>query len=655
MIITITPIAIGKQLLRYSLPLLPGFLTESKTLAVSVNGTALPTAVRVLTWHAAGSPRSARRAMVTWVYEFISLDPVEFTLEAREPADAPALPLRLPVAYTMQDDELAVTWEGGPIIKARLVAPPVVPATVYPPAPIQTEVVESNGLYRWERITIPDPQFPRVIEVRADVLGQVVLIGHVQRDLPGNDYAPDLGWVLDFRHLFSRLEPEDAEMTTDGVSIHRFATGKPCTCYLEDPGYQIYHPAAPFRRKGSVTIRRNVQDRTDYRYLRAEAGDVTPFQQSAWLRFEMVIALEGTAQLTPTLACPHACTVDWRNWDALYATGEPQEATESVLAQSVAYHHDIVLNCMAAGDDWGNIISYDENARATGTYAMNRLNHCPPIFFEGWRSGDRRLVEAGVLWCENFHDLTIWWGPQYTGGTRYNYGPLVDHHPPAGDTSGFCWRSNRTVDFCTKGYDTFFLAYEETGDPRMLHALQAQVALAASAMNLGAILGPLLLALRGSVHDKVQLFIWGILLNSAMFIIYGVVRTPLALAAALFVLMIPLPATSSLFHSILQSKVPPESQGRVFATISQLDYIASSISFLAIGPLVDRVLEPAVSSPGWSRVAPIVGAHPGAGMGLVLAATGIIMLVVSVLAYCSPGVRQLEARVPDWEGETMVS
>jgi MFS family permease len=184
---------------------------------------------------------------------------------------------------------------------------------------------------------------------------------------------------------------------------------------------------------------------------------------------------------------------------------------------------------------------------------------------------------------------------------------------------------------------------------------QAQVALAASAMNLGAILGPLLLALRGSVRDKVRLFIWGISLNSAMFIIYGVVRTPLALAAALFVLMIPLPATSSLFHSILQSKVPPESQGRVFATISQLDYIASSISFLAIGPLVDRVLEPAVSSPGWSRVAPIVGAHPGAGMGLVLAATGIIMLVVSVLAYCSPGVRQLEAQVADWEGETIVS
>ena len=30
----------------------------------------------------------------------------------------------------------------------------------------------------------------------------------------------------------------------------------------------------------------------------------------------------------------------------------------------------------------------------------------------------------------------------------------------------YMWRSNRAVHFCTKGYDSFFYAYEETGDPR---------------------------------------------------------------------------------------------------------------------------------------------------------------------------------------------
>lgn len=463
-----TPAGIGRQLIRCSLPLLPGFLPEGKTLVALAGSREIPTAVRVLTWHPAGAPRSARRAMVTWIYDFADLQPVEFTLEARD--DGPALPQRLPVAWTVRGGEVTVAWEGGPIFTARLIAPGTNAAP-------ETEVVESNGLYRWERLSLPDPDYPRVIEVRADALGQVALIAHVQRNLPGNDYAPDLGWELDCRHQMSRLAPEEEEVRAEGDSAHCFADGEACEFLLEQPQYVVYHPGAPFRRKGGVAVRRDVNDCTAYRYLRCEAGDATPWQQSAWHRFEMVMAPAGLARLTPALACPHAFGVDWRNWDALYGTGEPP-TLEPALAEAVWQHHDLILKCAKVGDDWGNLISYDENRREVGTYAMNRLNHCPPIFFEGWRTGDRRLIEAGVLWCENFHDLTIWWGPQYTGGTRYNWGPAVDHHIPDGDTSGFCWRSNRTVDFCTKGYDTFFLAYEETGDPRMQQALQAQVALA---------------------------------------------------------------------------------------------------------------------------------------------------------------------------------
>lgn len=40
------------------------------------------------------------------------------------------------------------------------------------------------------------------------------------------------------------------------------------------------------------------------------------------------------------------------------------------------------------------------------------------------------------------------------------------------------WRSNSAVDFCTRGYASFLLAYEQTGDPRMREALDAQVAYA---------------------------------------------------------------------------------------------------------------------------------------------------------------------------------
>ncbi|MEI6916064.1 MAG: hypothetical protein WCL39_13090, partial [Armatimonadota bacterium] len=70
------------------------------------------------------------------------------------------------------------------------------------------------------------------------------------------------------------------------------------------------------------------------------------------------------------------------------------------------------------------------------------------------------------------------------GGTRYNNAQLQnDEHK--GDTS-FMWRSNDAVSFCTKGYDSFFLAYEETGDPRMAVALRWQVDYAKRSLHAGA-------------------------------------------------------------------------------------------------------------------------------------------------------------------------
>lgn len=46
---------------------------------------------------------------------------------------------------------------------------------------------------------------------------------------------------------------------------------------------------------------------------------------------------------------------------------------------------------------------------------------------------------------------------------------------------------------------------------------------------------------------------------------------------------------------------------------------------------------------------PVVGSGPGAGMGLVLVVTGIIILFVTLGVYGSAAVRQLELRLPDYE------
>jgi hypothetical protein len=49
-------------------------------------------------------------------------------------------------------------------------------------------------------------------------------------------------------------------------------------------------------------------------------------------------------------------------------------------------------------------------------------------------------------------------------------------------------------------------------------------------------------------------------------------------------------------------------------------------------------------------VAWLVGAHAGAGMGLLLVIGGLATATLSLIAYASPAMRRLEATLPDHVG-----
>jgi MFS transporter, DHA3 family, macrolide efflux protein len=98
----------------------------------------------------------------------------------------------------------------------------------------------------------------------------------------------------------------------------------------------------------------------------------------------------------------------------------------------------------------------------------------------------------------------------------------------------------------------------------------------------------------------------------------------------------------------LQTKTPPDLQGRVFAITGQLFMLATPFSFLLTGFLVDHLLEPAVRSNEWAWVAPVVGQEAGAGMGLLMVAVGLIILGLTCLIAVLPSIRGLEAQLPSY-------
>lgn len=170
-----------------------------------------------------------------------------------------------------------------------------------------------------------------------------------------------------------------------------------------------------------------------------------------------------------------------------------------------------------------------------------------------------------------------------------------------------------------------------------------------SVMSLGAFAGAALIAVWGGTRPRMHTLLPALLVSGLMFLFFGIFRSPLLLGASLFLLLMPLPVMQALYMSIMQVKTPPDLQGRVFALVAQLGFLGSTASFALTGFLVDDVINPAIGSPAWVIVEPIVGNGPGAGMGLVQVVTGCIILLVTLGVYGSVAVRKLEGRLPDYE------
>ncbi len=166
--------------------------------------------------------------------------------------------------------------------------------------------------------------------------------------------------------------------------------------------------------------------------------------------------------------------------------------------------------------------------------------------------------------------------------------------------------------------------------------------------NLGGLTGGIVFGVWGGTRPRIHTIMPALLMTSAGMIFIGIGQTPLILATAMFFAFLPLPMVNAAFMSIMQLKVAPDVQGRVFALIGQISMALLPVSALLSGPLADRVFEPAVSQPGWQIVAPLVGYEAGAGIGLMFVVVGLVMVTLTAFVYALPAMRRLEATLPDF-------
>jgi MFS transporter, DHA3 family, macrolide efflux protein len=161
----------------------------------------------------------------------------------------------------------------------------------------------------------------------------------------------------------------------------------------------------------------------------------------------------------------------------------------------------------------------------------------------------------------------------------------------------------------------------------------------------GAVAGGVVVSLFYRVRRKVLTFL---VTTAASFLVGDLVtalsRVPIGWAVAGFLSEFSIPFIVSPYYALWQEIVPPDVQGKVFATREMVQISSQPIGYLAGGLLADFVFEPALHAGGVLAgvFGPLVGAGPGAGMATMFLLTSILGCLTGIAGLLSKPIRELE-------------
>lgn len=135
-------------------------------------------------------------------------------------------------------------------------------------------------------------------------------------------------------------------------------------------------------------------------------------------------------------------------------------------------------------------------------------------------------------------------------------------------------------------------------------------------MSLATLIGSILPAV---IKKAEKLKIWQMVILVAIgLVMFGLVKMRLGMYLLVLLMMLPLPIINILFKTRLQKQVPEVYRGRVFAFVYQFAYGLAPLSFLIVGPVVDKVMKP------FSQSLTLFNTSYG-GMGLMISLSGVVI------------------------------
>jgi MFS family permease len=167
--------------------------------------------------------------------------------------------------------------------------------------------------------------------------------------------------------------------------------------------------------------------------------------------------------------------------------------------------------------------------------------------------------------------------------------------------------------------------------------------------GVGMLIGGVLMSIWGGGRHKVYAVFGSYALLGLAVVLAGLTPWVGLVTAAVFLAFICVPAVMGASQAIMQVKVAPDVQGRVFALRATLNTSAFAIAYLVGGPLADRIFEPLMADGGAlaGSLGRLMGVGPGRGMGLMFVVVGVLAIFTAVSAFAYPRIRNVETELPD--------
>lgn len=169
-------------------------------------------------------------------------------------------------------------------------------------------------------------------------------------------------------------------------------------------------------------------------------------------------------------------------------------------------------------------------------------------------------------------------------------------------------------------------------------------------LSVGGVVGAVLIGVWGGFKRRIDTLMTAMFLVIVATILFGTNQPPIIMGATLFIAMMGVAGANTIWMTLVQSKVPGDMQGRVFAIITQSAMVLTPLGYLVVGPLADQVLRPLASSTAWTEGAlgGLLGVGAAGGMGAVFTISGGMALIATLITYTLPSVRRMEARLPTY-------